>query len=46
MRQVTEKLDGVGGGHNIAAGATIAPEKVDEFLQLANDIVGMQMSSF
>jgi single-stranded-DNA-specific exonuclease len=44
MRQATEKLGGVGGGHNIAAGATIAPEKVDEFLALADDIVGQQLS--
>jgi len=43
MRKATEKLGGVGGGHNIAAGATISPEKVDEFLALADDIVGQQL---
>jgi len=44
MRQATEKVGGVGGGHNIAAGATISSEKVDEFLSLADDIVGQQLS--
>jgi RecJ-like exonuclease len=44
MRQATEKIGGVGGGHNIAAGATVAPEKVNEFLELANDIVGRQLA--
>jgi nanoRNase/pAp phosphatase (c-di-AMP/oligoRNAs hydrolase) len=34
----------VGGGHNIAAGATIAPEKVNECLMLANDMVGRQLA--
>ena len=44
MSQATEALGGVGGGHNIAAGATVAPEDVDKFLKLANDIVGQQLS--
>ncbi len=44
MRRTTEKLGGVGGGHNIAAGATIAPENVNEFLELANEIVGAQLA--
>jgi single-stranded-DNA-specific exonuclease len=43
MNEATEKLDGVGGGHNIAAGATIQPEQVDEFLELADGIVGKQL---
>jgi len=43
MRMAAGRVGGVGGGHNIAAGATIAPEKVDEFLALADDIVGQQL---
>ncbi|MCK5310136.1 MAG: DHH family phosphoesterase, partial [Thermoplasmata archaeon] len=45
MRQAVEKFHGAGGGHNIAAGATVPPEKVNEFLELANEIVGHQLSS-
>ncbi len=44
MRQAVEVFHGAGGGHNIAAGATIAPEQVNEFLELANEIVGRQIS--
>ena len=43
MTMATEKLGGVGGGHNIAAGATIQPELVDAFLKLADDLVGRQL---
>jgi single-stranded-DNA-specific exonuclease len=44
MRAASAKLGGAGGGHNIAAGATISPAKVDEFLKLANEMVGQQIS--
>ena len=44
MRQAVETFHGAGGGHNIAAGATIAPEQVDKFLELANEIVGRQLA--
>ncbi|MDO9538176.1 MAG: DHH family phosphoesterase [Thermoplasmata archaeon] len=44
MRQATQKLGGAGGGHNIAAGATISPENVNQFLEMANEIVGQQLS--
>jgi RecJ-like exonuclease len=43
MNRITEKLGGVGGGHNIAAGATIQPEQVDDFLKLADELVGQQL---
>ncbi|KYK29876.1 MAG: hypothetical protein AYK23_01435 [Candidatus Proteinoplasmatales archaeon SG8-5] len=43
MNRVTEQLGGVGGGHNIAAGATIQPDQVDEFLDLADRLVGKQL---
>jgi RecJ-like exonuclease len=45
MNAVTEKLGGVGGGHNIAAGATIQPGQEDEFLILADAMVGEQMKT-
>jgi RecJ-like exonuclease len=44
MRAATERLGGVGGGHNVAAGATIQPDRVEEFLEMANDIVGRQLA--
>ncbi|MBN1678308.1 MAG: DHH family phosphoesterase, partial [Candidatus Thermoplasmatota archaeon] len=45
MRTSAEKVGGVGGGHNIAAGATIPSEKRDEFLALLDDVVGSQLIS-
>jgi len=45
MRASAEKVGGVGGGHNIAAGATIPSDKRDEFLTLLDDIVGSQLTS-
>jgi len=44
IRAAAEKVGGVGGGHNIAAGATIPRDKRDEFLSLLDDIVGSQLS--
>ncbi len=44
MRQAVEVFQGAGGGHNIAAGATVQPEQVNDFLQLANEIVGRQLA--
>lgn len=41
-REAAEKLDGDGGGHNIASGATIPKGKEDKFLTLVDDIVGRQ----
>ncbi len=43
MNTVCEKLGGVGGGHNIAAGATIPYGKEEELLEIADEIVGNQM---
>lgn len=43
MKEVAGKLGGVGGGHNIAAGATIKPGQEKEFLELADGIVGKQI---
>jgi len=44
-REAAEALDGDGGGHNIAAGATIPKGKEEKFLTLVDDIVGRQGSS-
>ncbi len=43
MRVVSEKLGGKGGGHNIAAGAQVPLDKVEEFVQLGNELVGRQL---
>ncbi len=41
--QVCGKLDGSGGGHDIAAGATIPKDKLDDFLQTVDRMVGEQI---
>ena len=41
-REAAESLEGDGGGHNIAAGATIPKGKEEKFLGLVDDIVGRQ----
>ena len=43
IRSAAEKVGGVGGGHNIAAGATIPADKRDEFLSVLDQIVGSQL---
>ena len=46
MRQGAEKFDGVGGGHNAAAGARITKDKLDEFLDyLEANVIKVQSSS-
>ena len=45
ISQAAEKVGGVGGGHNVAAGATIPPEAREEFLALMDDLVGGQLRS-
>jgi single-stranded-DNA-specific exonuclease len=37
-------VGGVGGGHNVAAGATIPPQAKEEFLALMDSMVGQQLS--
>lgn len=44
MRTAAEKVGGVGGGHNIAAGATIPEDRRDEFLDILDGLVGSQIS--
>jgi len=46
MRRGAEKFDGVGGGHNAAAGARITKDKLDEFLDyLEANVIKVQSSS-
>ncbi len=44
MKKSAEKVGGVGGGHNIAAGATIPKGREEEFLQIAQQLVKKQLS--
>ena len=43
MRTASEQVGGHGGGHNIAAGATIPPGKEAEFLNIASKLVRQQL---
>ncbi|UCE81113.1 MAG: DHH family phosphoesterase [Methanobacteriota archaeon] len=43
MRHVAEGVGGVGGGHNIAAGATIPFERKRDFLLLLDEVIGSQI---
>ena len=46
MRTGAEKFDGIGGGHNAAAGAKITKDKLDEFLNyLEVNVVNVPSSS-
>jgi RecJ-like exonuclease len=40
MSVAAERCGGNGGGHDVAAGAQIPIEKVDEFIEIVNDLVG------
>ena len=42
MKQVALDLNGNGGGHKIAAGATIQLEKENEFLDKTDEILSKQ----
>jgi RecJ-like exonuclease len=45
MRTAAERVGGAGGGHNIAAGATIPADKRDEFLAALDSLVGSQLNA-
>ena len=45
MKNASEMVDGTGGGHNIAAGATIPTGKEEEFLKLADKMIFEQMNN-
>jgi len=44
MKHAASALDGVGGGHNIAAGATIPKGKEEEFLEILESEIKNQLS--
>lgn len=44
MRIASEAVGGYGGGHNVAAGATIPPDKKEEFLDAVEDLVCAQIN--
>ncbi|MCE5297163.1 MAG: DHH family phosphoesterase, partial [Euryarchaeota archaeon] len=44
MKRAAEAVDGVGGGHNIAAGATIPLGREDDFLKKVDEIVSGQLN--
>ena len=43
MQAATEKLGGRGGGHDIAAGAQIPTETLEDFLNLVDELVGARL---
>ncbi|MDO5862426.1 MAG: DHH family phosphoesterase [Thermoplasmata archaeon] len=43
MKTAAEIVGGFGGGHTVAAGATIPPEKKEEFLDIVEDLVSSQI---
>jgi len=43
MKKASEMVGGYGGGHNIAAGATIPEGKKEEFLDIAEDLIAAQL---
>jgi RecJ-like exonuclease len=43
MKTASELVGGYGGGHSVAAGATIPPEKKEEFLDIVEDLVSSQI---
>ncbi|MCD4820985.1 MAG: DHH family phosphoesterase [Methanococcoides sp.] len=44
MRTAADAVGGQGGGHNIASGASVEPEKIEKFIALVDDIVAEQLS--
>jgi RecJ-like exonuclease len=44
MSEASEKVGGYGGGHNIAAGATIPEECKERFLDIVEDMVRSQLT--
>lgn len=45
LRDAAGDVDGNGGGHNIASGATVPKGKEDKFLTLVDEIVGRQLTA-
>ena len=45
MNQASQNFNGSGGGHNIAAGATIPANQMDNFINLVDEMVAYQISN-
>ncbi|MEF8885168.1 MAG: DHH family phosphoesterase [Haloarculaceae archaeon] len=43
MREASQAVDGDGGGHDVAAGATVPAGREDEFVAAANDVLEEQL---
>jgi single-stranded-DNA-specific exonuclease len=43
MRVASEKYGGKGGGHNVAAGAQVPIDQVEDFVNTVNNLVGKQL---
>jgi single-stranded-DNA-specific exonuclease len=43
MQIAAEKCQGKGGGHNVAAGAQVPIEKINDFIEVVNGLVGKQL---
>jgi RecJ-like exonuclease len=43
MRVASEKYGGKGGGHNVAAGAQVPIDQVENFITTVSDLVGKQL---
>ena len=43
MRIASETHGGKGGGHNIAAGAQVSLDKIEDFIKTADELVGKQL---
>jgi single-stranded-DNA-specific exonuclease len=43
LKKGAEKVGGIGGGHSVASGATVAKGKEEEFLQAVDELVALQL---
>jgi len=43
MQASAEQCGGKGGGHNVAAGAQVPLDRIDEFIRVVNELVGKQL---
>jgi len=43
LKKAAEKLGGIGGGHAVAAGATIPSDNLEQFLKAVDEIVALQL---
>ena len=45
LQTASEKFSGIGGGHNVAAGAQIPSKREEEFLEFVDRVIGDQLGS-